>query len=71
MASISTWVFGLMLLVLFVLAKDVNGYIEGISQLLESGSNKTEFERRRKFALSHTWEASVNGLYAAMNALNK
>ena len=53
------------------LAKDVNGYIEGISQLLESGSNKTEFERRRKFALSHTWEASVNGLYAAMNALNK
>lgn len=50
------------------LAKDVNGYIDGISQMLANGKSERDFEARRKFALSHTWEASVNGIYEAIHA---
>jgi len=53
------------------LAKDVNGYVEGISGILAAGTNKEEADRRRRFALSHTWEASVNGIYTAINAYHK
>jgi teichuronic acid biosynthesis glycosyltransferase TuaH len=49
------------------LAKDVDGYVEGISQMLANGNSKEDFEARRAFALSHTWEASVNGMYKAIH----
>lgn len=50
------------------LAKDANGYIDGISQLLANGKSEKDFNARRTFALSHTWEASVNGIYDAIHA---
>lgn len=48
------------------LAKDANEYIEGIAQMLAKGNSKKDAEARRTFALSHTWEASVNGMYDAI-----
>jgi teichuronic acid biosynthesis glycosyltransferase TuaH len=50
------------------LAKDAKGYIEGISKLLEEKNSPVASDARRAFAVSHTWEASVNGLYQAINA---
>jgi glycosyltransferase involved in cell wall biosynthesis len=48
------------------LAKDLNGYIEGIIQQLKE-TDTVAAERKKDFALSHTWEASVNEMYAAIN----
>ncbi len=51
------------------LAKNVEGYIQGISEMLANGNSKEDAEARKTFALSHTWEASVAGLYDAINTL--
>jgi teichuronic acid biosynthesis glycosyltransferase TuaH len=48
------------------LAEDVNGYIEGINKALKENSEQVR-QARKEFAKSHTWEASVNGLYNAIN----
>ena len=48
------------------LAEDVNGYIEGINKALNENSEQIRLARK-EFAKSHTWEASVNGLYNAIN----
>lgn len=52
------------------LAKDLEGYIEGISKLLKE-DDADAAAARKDFALSHTWEASVNGMYAAIEAVEK
>lgn len=41
-------------------------YICEIEKILHSGEQKEEIERRRKFALSHTWESSTEAIYAAI-----
>jgi hypothetical protein len=48
------------------LAQDADGYIKGIEEMLATPISTEEQNARRNFALSHTWEASVGGMYKAI-----
>ena len=54
-----------------VLAKNATEYIAAIEKFIEAGEDAERSEKRKNFALSHTWEASVNSLYDAIEAYSK
>jgi teichuronic acid biosynthesis glycosyltransferase TuaH len=53
------------------LASNVEEYIKGISDSLFQKQDPKDIQRKREFALSHTWEASVSGLYKSINEYYK
>jgi glycosyltransferase involved in cell wall biosynthesis len=53
-----------------ILAQDADGYVQGIDQILNRQDNRPDALQKRAFAMSHTWEASVMGLYQAIHNFN-
>jgi teichuronic acid biosynthesis glycosyltransferase TuaH len=52
------------------LCNNAQGYINAIENILAHPVDETEVAERVRVAKSHTWQASIEGLYNAINKLN-